>query len=208
MRRGPVPPIQMGGWGSWTGRGRSRASCSETALSVVGDDVAAAQAGHDLEGVLEQVETFRRRGERNPELAMLLLEPRRAEGQLEAPMRRMVDGDCLCREHRRVPVRRAGDEEPEADARRHPTQCSQRRHALEGLARALAVHGLEVVEAPDAVEAEVLGEANPADELVPGHPLLGDIEAEPHLPSDPFSVNSATRLWKRQVAPSRCRTSR
>ena len=62
-----------------------------------------------------------------------------------------------------------------------PDQGGQRRHALEGLTRALAVHRLEVVEAPDAVEAEVLGEANPAHELVPGHALLRDVESEPHV---------------------------
>ena len=44
----------------------------------------------------------------------------------------------------------------------------------------VAVHRLEVVEAPGAVEAELLGELHAADDLVPRHPLLGDIESESH----------------------------
>ena len=63
---------------------------------------------------------------------------------------------------------------------RHPGQRGQRGHALEGLARALAVHRLEVVEAPGAVEPQLLGELHAAHQLVPRHPLLGDVESESH----------------------------
>ena len=38
-----------------------------------------------------------------------------------------------------------------------------------------------MVETPGAVEAELFGELDPADELVPGQPLLGDVESEAHL---------------------------
>ena len=44
----------------------------------------------------------------------------------------------------------------------------------------VAVHGLEVVEAPHAVEAELLGEARPRRDLRPRHPLLRDVESELH----------------------------
>jgi hypothetical protein len=37
-----------------------------------------------------------------------------------------------------------------------------------------------VVEAPRAVEAEVLGEPHAVDDLGPRHALLGDIESEAH----------------------------
>ena len=43
--------------------------------------------------------------------------------------------------------------------------------------------GRRVVEAPGAVEAEVLGEPHPADDLVPGHPLLRDVESKRMLPT-------------------------
>ena len=89
-------------------------------------------------------------------------------------------GERLGREHRRVPVGHAGDEQAEPDARRHAGQRGERGHALERLARALAVHRLEVVEAPDAVEAQLLGELHPADQLVPRHALLRHIESESH----------------------------
>ena len=100
---------------------------------------------------------FERR-ERDPELAVLLVEPRRAVRELEPPVRRVVDGDGLGREDRRVPVRHAGDEQPEPDPLGDPAPRGQRRVALEALAGTLAVHRLEVVEAPDPVEAELVGE--------------------------------------------------
>ena len=61
-----------------------------------------------------------------------------------------------------------------------PGERGQRRHALERLAGPFAVHRLEVVEAPGAVEAELLGELHPAHQLVPRHPLLRHIESESH----------------------------
>jgi hypothetical protein len=58
---------------------------------------------------------------------------------------------------------------------------------------ALAEHGLEVVEPPRTVEAELLGEADSLDEGVPGHALLRHIEPESHC--SPFSFTKvATRL--------------
>ena len=46
---------------------------------------------HDLERVLEQVEPLPRRRERDAELDVLLVEPRRAERELEPAVRRVVD---------------------------------------------------------------------------------------------------------------------
>ena len=74
----------------------------------------------------------------------------------------------------------SGHEQAQPDARGQAGQRGQRGHALEGLARPVPVHGLEVVEAPDAVEAQLLGQAHPTYQLVPGHALLGDIESESH----------------------------
>ena len=62
-----------------------------------------------------------------------------------------------------------------------PGERGEGRHPLEGLARAVAVHRLEMVEAPGAVEAELLGELDAADDLVPGQALLGNVESEAHL---------------------------
>src|SRR6266567_7907972 len=80
-------------------------------------------------------------------------------------------------------VRHAGDEEPEPDRARHAGEGGQRRHALEAVARSLAVHRLEVIEPPRAVESELLAQVCTTDELDPLHPLLADVDPEAHLPS-------------------------
>ena len=43
-----------------------------------------------------------------------------------------------------------------------------------------AIHRLEMVEAPRPVEAELLRELDAADDFVPRHPLLRNIESETH----------------------------
>ena len=87
----------------------------------------------------------------------------------------MVDGERLRGVHRRVAVSHAGDQHPQSDAGRHTRQGGEIGHCLEGLARPIAVHRLEVVEAPDPVEAQLFGEPDAANELVPWQPLLGDV---------------------------------
>ena len=149
-------------------------------LAVVGDGLAGEEAGDDLEGVLQQVEALARRGEGDAELGVLLVEPGGAERELQAAVRGVVDGHGLGGEHRGVAVGGAGDEQAEADALGDAGEGGEGGHALEGLARALAVHGLEVVEAPGAVEAEPLGQLHAPDDLVPRHALLGHVESEPH----------------------------
>jgi hypothetical protein len=149
-------------------------------LSVVGDHLAGEQAGHDLEGVLEPRVPLGQGRERDAELVVLLVEPRSAERQLQPAVRRVVDGERLGRQHRRVPVGHARDEQTEPDAGRHAGQRGERRHALEGLARPLAVHRLEVVEPPHTVEAQLLRELHPVHELIPRHALLRHIESESH----------------------------
>src|SRR4029453_12971616 len=138
------------------------------------------EPGHDLQGVLQQVEALAGGGERDAELVVLLVEPGGAERQLQAAMRGVVHGQGLGREHRRVAVGHPGHQQAQPDPRRQPRQRGQRRDALEHLARPLAVHRLEVVEAPGAVEAEVRGELHAGDDLVPRHPLLRDIQPETH----------------------------
>ncbi len=149
-------------------------------LAVVGHPVAGHQAGGDLQSVFEEVESLAGARERDAELGVLLVVPGGAEGQLEASARGVVDGHHLVGEHRGVPVGDAGDEEPQPDPRRHPGEGGEGGDPVEGLAWAVAVHRLEVVEPPGPVEAEVLGEPDSADHLVEGHPLLGNVKAEPH----------------------------
>ncbi len=98
-------PTDPDGWVRELYRPWSEAGVVERdALALVGDDVAGAEPGDDLEGVLEEVETFSRRRERDPELVVLLLEPGCSQGQLEPSVRSVVDRHRLCREDRRMPV--------------------------------------------------------------------------------------------------------
>ncbi len=115
-----------------------------------------------------------------PSSRVLPFEPRRADGELEPAGRRVVDRHRLGREHGRMPVGHSGDEQAEADALGDAAPGREGGVALEALPRAVAVHGLEVVEAPDAVEAEGVGEAGAVGDLAPGHALLGDVESELH----------------------------
>src|SRR5689334_16804423 len=79
-----------------------------------------------------------------------------------------------------MPVGDPGDEQAEADVFGRARECRERRHSLEAVARPGAVHRLEVVEAPDAGESEVVREARPRHDLVPVHPLLRDVEPVVH----------------------------
>ena len=181
VRRGPLPPIQIGGCGCCTGAGRSCAFSNDTTLPSYDTTSPVDKRVNDFERVLEQVEAGRRRRERNAELVVLLVEPRRAERQLEAAVRCVVDGESLRGEDRRVPVGHAGHEQAEPDTRRHAGERGKRRHAVERLTGPVAVHRLEVIEAPHTVEAELFGELSSADHLVPRQPLLRDIESKTHL---------------------------
>src|SRR5690606_20220882 len=66
-------------------------------------------------------------------------------------------------------------------------QRRERGVRLEALPRPFAVHRLEVVEAPDAVEAELLGELCPLHHFRERHALLRDVETESHRVS--FAVD-------------------
>src|SRR5206468_7098104 len=80
-------------------------------------------------------------------------------------------------------VRHARDEQPEAHAFGDPAPRGECRVPLEALSRSLAVHRLEVIETPDTVEAEVVGKARARRDLAPWHPLLRDVQTEPHRAS-------------------------
>ena len=85
VRRGPLPPIQIGGCGLLHRRRAELRVPQRHDPAVVGDDLAGEQPGHDLERVLEQVEALRRRRERDAELDVLLVEPCRAERSSSRP---------------------------------------------------------------------------------------------------------------------------
>ena len=180
MRFSPDAPIQMGGCGCCTGRGSSVASLHLEVATLEGEAVGRQQAAHDLHRFFEPVDALLQRGERNAERVVLPVEPRGAVGELEPAVRRVVDGDGLGREDRRVPVGHAGDEQPEPCALGDAAPCREGGVPFEALTRPVAVHRLEVVETPDAVEPQLVGEAGTGCHLRPRHPLLGDVESVAH----------------------------
>ena len=94
---------------------QGRAVCREMP-ALEREPVGSQQAAHDLYRLLERVDALAQRRERDPELVMLLVVPRRTVRQLEAAVRRVVDRDGLRRVHGRVPVRHPGDEDAHTDA--------------------------------------------------------------------------------------------
>ena len=118
MRFSPDAPIQIGGCGCCTGFGLQRGVLDREVPALEGEVVGGEEAAHDLHRFLERVDAVLQRRERDAELAVLVLEPRRAVRQLEPSARRVVDGDGLGREHRRMAVGHAGDEQAEPHAAR------------------------------------------------------------------------------------------
>ena len=123
------------------------------------------QSANDLHCFFERVDAILRREKRDTELGVLLVEPRGAVRQLESSARRVIDGDCFRREHGWMPVGHAGHEQSEANARSDTGKRGERRVSFETLPRSVAVHRLEVIEAPHAVEAEALGKTRSRGDL-------------------------------------------
>ena len=158
MRFSPDAPIQIGGCGCCTGRGSSVASrtwkCSPSNVnpSVVSSPRTICTASSNA-----STRSFSA-GNGMPSSRCSSSNHAAPYDELEPAARRVVDRDGLGREHRRVAVGHAGDEQAEAHPLGDAAPRGERRVALEALPGAVAVHRLEVVEAPDAVEAEPVGE--------------------------------------------------
>jgi hypothetical protein len=149
-------------------------------VPVIRDDIARRETNDDLEGVLQAVEALTNRRELDPELAVLGLEPRGAQSELQASLASVVNGDGRRGQDRGVPVGHTGDEQPETYPARRSGQCGEGGHTFEALTRIFAVHRDVVIKSPRAVEAQLFPESDAIDDLVEGHPLLGDIDPETH----------------------------
>jgi hypothetical protein len=163
--------------------------------ALVRNNLPGEQTGEDLEGVLQPVEALRRRREVDAQLSMLGVEPGGTDGQLQATVRGVVHRHGLGGQDRRVSIGHARDQQAQANTTGHTGQGGQGGHPFEAIARSVAVHGHEVIEAPGSVEVEVLNEPGPAHDLVEIHPLLGDVDAEPHGPD--HIVAPASGFWRR-----------
>jgi hypothetical protein len=76
-------------------------------------------------GVLQAVEALADRWELDPELAVLGLEPRGAESELQASVAGVINRDGLRGQNRGVPVGHTGDEQPETYPACRSGQCGE-----------------------------------------------------------------------------------
>ena len=77
------------------GLGAERRACKRGRPSFERDRLAAHEAHHDFERVLQQVKSLADRGKSDAERTMLGLEPRGTEREVKTTVGDMVDGDCL-----------------------------------------------------------------------------------------------------------------
>src|SRR5690606_35771571 len=111
-----------------------------------------------------------------PEDLMLLDEPSRADAELEATFRQVIDGNGLFREQGRVAEGVAAHEYADPGSAGDHRQPGEQRPGLEH--RVVAAHrGEKVVGKPEAVEAERLEPPPSISKLRPG-PGLNRVDAE------------------------------
>ncbi len=136
---------------------------------------------------------------------MLGLVPRGTDRALDAPPGEMIDRDDLGGQHRGMPVGHPRDERAEPHARRLSGEPGKQGPAFERRLFRVAVERLEVVEDPDAVEAYVLGEPSPRDDLIPRQLVLRDVQTECHVRGDRAERRFRAMAKGAQVQPQRMR---
>ena len=142
------------------------------------DGAAGLQPVEDLERLLEPVDAFGCRRQRDAVAAVLVLVPAGPEAEDQPPAADVVDRDRLLEEHGRVAERVARDKHAEADPRRpRGERCQQRPRLVTGvLGRPVGVE--QVVDEPGVIEPELLGEREVVEHLGPAAVRLAQEEAE------------------------------
>jgi hypothetical protein len=132
------------------------------------------QARHDRELLLEPVEALAGVGEGDAVGAVLLLEPSRAEAELDPAAGHRVDRGHRDRQRSREAEGGGRDQRAEADALCVPGQTRQRHPRLGGsrLARPRP-HAQEVVGAEERIEVEALRLTGDGQQVVVRRSLLG-----------------------------------
>ncbi len=136
----------------------------------------------DREVVLEQVGPLRDRRERQPELAVLVVVPARAEPELDPAAGHLVDRRHDLGEVARVAERDRGDQSAEPDPRCVPGQSGEDRPGIGGPLSGRPRKALVVVGPEERLEAGRLGPPDDRQLLLVGQALLGlDHEREAHV---------------------------
>ena len=133
----------------------------------------APQAGDDLELLLEPVEAFAERRERDAVGGVLGLEPAGAQPELHPAARHLVDLRHRDGQWPGQPEGRRGDQGAEPDPGRLAGQAAEGHVGVGRPRLTRAGHGQEVVGAEEGVEAAVLGGPRHPEQVVVARPLLG-----------------------------------
>jgi hypothetical protein len=123
----------------------------------------------------------------------------------------VVDRHADLRVHPGMAVQAASDHEADAHARRQRGHRGEHRPALEDRLRRVGAEGEEVVEAPQAVEASVVGDppdrAMRRDRMDLRRELQADAERMRHRPEPSDDGASARRIvlasWKQRASSAR-----
>src|SRR4029077_7172287 len=120
-------------------------------------------------------------GERKAVRVVLCLVPARAEPELDAAARDVVDGRAHPREHRRTPEGRRRDHRAQPDPFRHGGEPGECRPGVERAAAGQVEDRLVVVGAEETLETVLLAGAGERNPVVPGDALLAlDHQADAH----------------------------
>ena len=176
--RGRCAAISSGIRGRWIGARLELRLVQLVEAATERDRASGLQPVEDLERLLEPVDAFGRRRQRDAVPAVLVLVPAGPEPEDQPPAADVVDGDRLLEEHSRMAERVARDEHAEADARRPRSErCEQRPRLVTGvLGRPVGVK--QVVDEPGVIEPELLGQREVVEHLGPAAVRLAQEEAE------------------------------
>ena len=187
MRRLPPPPTMIGTPPGCTGVDEPRVAVHRVVRPVVLEGRPGGrrpQAGDDGELLLEPVEALADRREGDAEGGVLLLEPARAQPELDPPAAHLVDPGDGHGERPGQPERGRADQGAEPDAAGVAGEPGEGGPGVGGPGGAVAGHVQVVVGAEEAVEAQLLGGAGHREEVVVGRTLLGlGEDPEVHAPT-------------------------
>ncbi len=140
------------------------------------DRVLGHEEPYHLDRFVQTPQAFSSWREVDPQLSMLLVEPRRADPELQPAVRDVVDRDGLGGQDRRVAVGDSRHEGAQPKARRGLSQRREQCPGFEAGPARVAVESFEVVEDPTGDEARLLREARPIAQLVPRELMLAQVD--------------------------------
>ena len=135
----------------------------------------------DGTGLFEAIEALLPGGKGYVVGPVLILDPTRAESDLEAAVRGNIERGRHVGEHGGVPVGVAGDQHPEPDPVHDSAERRQHRPSFEHRAGAVTEDGVEMVERPPGVERlDPVGLTPEVDDRTPLTVLGSCLEGKPH----------------------------